>query len=253
MDIKRRQLLTGISVAGAGVLINACRSNTQTRTGGATNDENKNDAPAPGEAEPIEVTATEDLMREHGILRRALLVYQESAVRLRQDPASVPPDALEKTANLFRVFGEEYHEKKLEETFIFPAVKKTANAATAYVDILLAQHVRGREITDYLLSISQADKIASNSVEPLAKALESFVRMYEHHAAIEDTVVFPAWKAAVGGNELDALGEKFEEIEHEQFGSDGFETALKRMEEIEQSLGLSNLDMFTAPPPPAVK
>ena len=253
MDIKRRELLTGISVAGAGVLINACRSNTQTRTGGATNDENKNDAPAPGEAEPIEVTATEDLMREHGILRRALLVYQESAVRLRQDPASVPPDALEKTANLFRVFGEEYHEKKLEETFIFPAVKKTANAATAYVDILLAQHVRGREITDYLLSISQADKIASNSVEPLAKALELFVRMYEHHAAIEDTVVFPAWKAAVGGNELDALGEKFEEIEHEQFGSDGFETALKRMEEIEQSLGLSNLDMFTAPAPPVFK
>jgi len=249
MDMKRRQLLTGISVAGAGVLLNACR-NTQTSTGGATNNENKSDAPAPGEAEPIEVTATEDLMREHGILRRALLVYQESAIRLRQDPASVPPDTLEKTANLFRVFGEEYHEKKLEETFIFPAVKKTPNAATAYVDILLAQHLRGREITDYLLSISQADKIASNSVEPLAKALESFVRMYEHHAAIEDTVVFPAWKAAVGGNELDALGEKFEEIEHEQFGSDGFETALKRMEEIEQSLGLSNLEMFTAPPPP---
>jgi len=237
---------------GAGVLVNACRS-TQTRSGGATNDENKNEAPAPGEAEPIEVTATEDLMREHGILRRALLVYQESAVRLRQDAASVPPDALEKTANLFRVFGEDYHEKKLEETFIFPAVKKAPGAAAGYVDILLAQHVRGREITEYLLSISQADKIASNSVEPLAKALESFVRMYEHHAAIEDTVVFPAWKAAVGGNELDALGEKFEEIEHEQFGDDGFEAALKRMEEIEQSLGLSNLDMFTAPPPPAVK
>jgi hemerythrin-like domain-containing protein len=252
MDIKRRQLLAGISVVGAGVLVNACRS-TQTRSGGATNDENKNEAPAPGEAEPIEVTATEDLMREHGILRRALLVYQESAVRLRQDAASVPPDALEKTANLFRVFGEDYHEKKLEETFIFPAVKKAPGAAAGYVDILLAQHVRGREITEYLLSISQADKIASNSVEPLAKALESFVRMYEHHAAIEDTVVFPAWKAAVGGNELDALGEKFEEIEHEQFGDDGFEAALKRMEEIEQSLGLSNLDMFTAPPPPAVK
>jgi hemerythrin-like domain-containing protein len=249
LDTKRRQLLTGISVAGVGVLLNACR-NPQTRSGGATNDENKNEATAPGEAEPIEVTATEDLMREHGVLRRALLVYQESAVRLRQDPASVPPDTLEKTANLFRVFGEDYHEKKLEEVFIFPAVKKAPGAAAAYVDILLAQHVRGREITDYLLSISQADRIASNSVEPLAKALESFVRMYEHHAAIEDTVVFPAWKAAVGGNEMDALGEKFEEIEHEQFGDDGFEMALKRMEEIEQSLGLSNLDMFTAPAPP---
>ena len=249
MDEKRRQLLAGISLAGAGVLINACR-NPQTRSGGATNDEDKKEGPAPGEAEPVEVTATEDLMREHGILRRALLVYQETAVKLRQDAASVPPDSLEKTANLFRVFGEDYHEKKLEEVFIFPAVKKVPGAAAGYVDVLLAQHVRGREITDYLLSISQADRIASNIVEPLAKTLESFVRMYEHHAAIEDTVIFPAWKVAVGSNELDALGEKFEEIEHEQFGGDGFETALKRMEEIEQSLGLSNLDMFTAPAPP---
>ena len=250
MNEKRRQLLAGISIAGAGVLLNACR-NTATRRGGATNDENKNEGTAPGEAEPLEVTATEDLMREHGILRRALLVYQESAVKLRQDVASVAPDALEKAANLFRVFGEEYHEKKLEELYIFPTVKKVPGAPAGYVDVLLAQHARGREITDYLLSVSQADRIASNSVEPLAKTLESFVRMYEHHAAIEDTVIFPAWKAAIGASELDAMGEKFEEIEHEQFGEDGFEVALKRMEEIEQSLGLSNLDMFTAPPPPA--
>ena len=247
MDKTRRQLLTGISVAGAGVLLNACR-NTQSGSGSASNNEPK--GPAPGEVEPIEVTAAEDLMREHGILRRALLVYQESAVRLRQDPASVPPDVLEKAAKLFQVFGEDYHERKLEEVFIFPAVTKTPSAATPYVHVLLQQHERGREITDYLLSVTQADRIPSNSVEPLAKALESFVRMYEHHAAIEDTVVFPAWKAAVGGNELDALGEKFEEIEHEQFGDDGFEAALRRMEEIEESLGLSNLDMFTAPAPP---
>ena len=45
------------------------------------------------------------------------------------------------------------------------------------------------------------------------EALESFARMYDHHAAIEDTVVFPAWKAAVSEAELDELGGKFEEIE----------------------------------------
>ncbi|HLM24200.1 MAG TPA: hypothetical protein VK274_04045, partial [Pyrinomonadaceae bacterium] len=86
-----------------------------------------------------------------------------------------------------------------------------------------------------------------NSVEPLAKALESFVRMYEHHAAIEDTIIFPAWKAASGEAELDQLAAKFEEIETEQFGGDGFATALNRIEEIETSLGLFNLEMFTAP------
>jgi hemerythrin-like domain-containing protein len=246
LNEKRRELLAGISLAGAGILLNACRT-TPNRTGSATNEDNKNDSPAPGEATQVEVTATEDLMREHGILRRALLVYQESAVRLRQDPASIPLDALEKTANLFRVFGEDYHEKKLEEVYIFPILKKSPGTAASYVDTLLAQHTRGREITDYVLSSTKADRISSKDVEPLAKVLESFVRMYEHHAAIEDTVIFPAWKAATGEGELDELAERFEEIEAEQFGGDGFETALKRMVEIETGLGLSNLEMFTAP------
>lgn len=248
MDEKRRQMLTGISLAGAAVLLNACGPTSDS--GSATNQENKNEGPAPGEAEHVEVTAAEDLMREHGLLRRALFVYQESAQRLRQDPASVPPDTLEKAANLVRVFGEDYHQTRLEEVFVFPIVKKTPGAAATYVDVLLAQHARGREITDYLLSVSREDRIPANSIEPLAKALEAYVRMYQHHAAIEDTVVFPVWKTAVGEAELDLLAAKFEEIEAEEFGGDGFEVALKRMEEVEESLGLSNLQMFTAPEPP---
>jgi hemerythrin-like domain-containing protein len=243
----RRKLLTSLSLAGGGALLIGCRAKSSGTPGTATNEENKE--PAPGEAVTLEVTATEDLMREHGILRRALLVYQESAVKLRQDPAALPAEALEKTAQLFRVFGEDYHEKRLEEGYIIPLIKKVQGPVAAYGDVLLAQHARGREITDYLLSASKADRVATNQVENMAKTLESFVRMYEHHAAIEDTVIFPAWKAATGAEEYEQLSDKFEDIENEMFGRDGFESALKRIEEIEASLGLSNLDMFTAPPP----
>jgi hemerythrin-like domain-containing protein len=81
-------------------------------------------------------------------------------------------------------------------------------------------------------------------------ALESLVRMYEHHAAIEDTVVFPAWKQTLNSEQLDEMNEKFEEIEHAQFGKDGFDDALKQISEIEQSLGLGDLAQFTAPAPP---
>ena len=246
MDKKRRQLLSGISLAGAGVLLNACRA-TSNSSGSATNEDKKSEGPAPGELAPVDVTAVEDLMREHGILRRALLVYRESATRLRQDAASVPPDALEKVATMIRVFGEDYHEKKVEEVFIFPTLKRSPNPAAAYVDALVAQHARGREITDYVLGVTKADRIPSNEIERLAKALESFARMYEHHAAIEDTLIFPAWKTVAGEAELDELAAKFDEIEAELFGVDGFESAVKRMEEIESSLGMSNLEMFTAP------
>ena len=87
-------------------------------------------------------------MREHGILRRALLVYAETAPKLRSNKSSVVPEALQTTAKLFRAFGEDYHEKKLEETYIFPAVKQAGGSASALLDILIVQHNRGREITD---------------------------------------------------------------------------------------------------------
>jgi hemerythrin superfamily protein len=75
--------------------------------------------------------------------------------------------------------------------------------------------------------------------------------MYDYHSAIEDTIVFPAWKASLGEAELEELGAKFEQIEAEHFGDDdGFESAVMRMHEIEASMGLNDLATFTAPAPP---
>jgi hemerythrin-like domain-containing protein len=200
-----------------------------------------------------EVTATEDLMREHGVLRRALLVYRESALKLRGNPSAVAPDALQKTAKLFRSFGEDYHEKQLEEDYIFPAVKRAGGAAAGYTDILLVQHQRGREITDYIIAVTQGAKLGAATAEQLARALDAFVLMYENHAAREDTIIFPAWKQALSDKQLDEMGDKFEEIEHQQFGEDGFEMAVKQIADIEGSLGFADLAQFTAPPPPKVE
>jgi hypothetical protein len=47
------------------------------------------------------------------------------------------------------------------------------------------------------------------------------------------------------------MGEKFEEIEHQQFGEDGFDNAVKQIGEIESMLGLTDISQFTAPPPKA--
>jgi len=198
-----------------------------------------------------EVTATEDLMREHGVLRRALLVYTAAATKLHSNPSSIPPDALQKTAKLFRAFGEEYHEKKLEEAYIFPAVKQAGGEAATYPDILVTQHNRGREITDYIINVTQNAKLGANA-DDLAKALDAFVLMYRNHAAREDTIIFPAWKQTLTDKQLDEMNDKFEDIEHEQFGEDGFEDAVKQISAIESSLGLADIAQFTAPPPPKV-
>ena len=222
--ISRRQFIAGAGMLGAGVLLNGCAKKEGDK----------------------EVSATEDLMREHGVLRRALFVYSEAAIRLRSNPSFVSADALEKTAKLFRAFGEEYHEKRLEEAYIFPAVKKAGGEAARYPDILAEQHQRGREITDYILAVTRGAKLNANNAKPLASALESLVRMYRPHAAREDTIVFPAWKQVLTAKQLDEISDKFEDIEREQLGKDGFESAVRQISDIEGELGLADLAQFTA-------
>jgi hypothetical protein len=82
-------------------------------------------------------------------------------------------------AELFRQFGEEYHERKLEKAYIFPAVKKAGGLAAAHSDILLAQHAPGREITDYILAVTKGASLGINGAQ-VAGALDSLVRMYRH-------------------------------------------------------------------------
>jgi hemerythrin-like domain-containing protein len=246
-DSRRGFLRTVAPAVGAGLLF------TVTADGGQARGARRGGKPARASEEKEEggeVTATEDLMREHGVLRRALLVYAAAATRLRTDPGSVPPDALARTATLFRTFGEQYHEKKLEEDHIFPVVKKTSGAAASYPDVLITQHKRGREITDYVLAMSRGAKLGAASGVALADVLDGFVRMYQHHAAREDTIVFPAWKAALGERQVDQMGELFEQIERQQFGHDGFEDAVKQIGDIEGTLGIADIAQFTPPPPP---
>lgn len=226
---RRQALLSAVGVAvGASLLIPGC-----------------------SKAEEADVSATEDLMREHGVLRRILVIYRETAVRLRQGVGGLDVPALGQAASLFRTFGEDYHEQKLEEQHIFPALKRRGGEAAALIDTLLAQHDRGRETTAFIQSVCGAGRLGVADAEPLARALESFARMYEAHTAFEDTIVFQAWKASLSEQQLKEAGERFEDIEKAQFKGDGFDMAVEQVRAIEQRLGLADLGRYTMARPGA--
>jgi hemerythrin-like domain-containing protein len=195
--------------------------------------------------------AVEDLMREHGVLRRCILAWRETAGRLRMEPEDVDASALNDSAKLFRSFGEDYHEKKLEEAHIFPRVRHAVAGGAASVSVLMAQHARGREITDYILSVTGGAHVSAADAEMLARAFDAFDVMYANHMAREDTIVFQAWKDQLSPAEFAEMGNLFETIERAEFGGDGFDDAVRRIAAIEEKLGLTNLAQFTAPRAPA--
>jgi len=182
-------------------------------------------------------------MREHGVLKRVLLIYAEALRRLdtKQD---FPPDALANAAKIIRSFVEDYHEK-LEENFLFPRFEK-ANLLVDLVKVLRTQHQAGRRVTDITLRFANVGSLKNDSERAqLIDSMQQFIRMYNPHEAREDTVLFPAFRKIVSLHEFDSLGEDFEKKENELFGEDGFEKVVDQVAAIEKRFGIYELAQFT--------
>ena len=187
------------------------------------------------------VTAPEDLMKEHGVLNRCLLIYEEAMRRLR-NREEISPEVFNHTAQLIRTFVEEYHEKN-EENYIFP-VFEHAGKLTSLVETLKSQHLAGRAVTAKILELSQANTFRSTH-KPLLAECASFIRMYRPHEAREDTVLFPALRTILKPKQVEELGERMEEAEHKVLGDEGFEKSVAQVERIEKQLGIYELSQFT--------
>ena len=208
--------------------------------------------PAPKEKEKDEgekataderISPAEDLMREHGVLNRILLIYDHH-LRLLGTKQPFDGAVLASAADIVKRFVEEYHEK-LEENFLFPRFRK-AGKLVSLVGTLQKQHAAGRELTGQIRELGSLAtlKYVSDS-DKLAAALRAFLRMYRPHEAREDTVLFPAFRSIVSAHEYDALGEDFEKKEDDLFGDDGFFKVVDQVAELEKKLGIYELSQFT--------
>jgi hemerythrin-like domain-containing protein len=225
---RRREFLAGVT--GAGVVLVSSGAHAAERA--AARKEKAEDIPP-----------TEDLMREHGILRRILLVYDEAVRRLTTDDAAAV-GVIASAAALVRRFIEGYHEK-LEEEFVLPTLEK-AGKLVELTKVIRLQHAAGRKLTESILKGTKGGKSAGAQARHAISAdLQAFARMYAAHAAWEDTDLFPVYRQQFTEAQLDQLGEKFEEQEHKLLGGSGFEGSLKEVADLEKAFGIHDLARFT--------
>ncbi len=187
-------------------------------------------------------TPGEDLMSEHGLLKRLLLVYSAAIDQLAAGKTP-PAEAISDATQIIADYIEGFHEG-LEEAYVFPRV---SGAQPRLVQTLLVQHDRGRHLTTAIAAVA-----AENLSEPAPRAdlqryLRLFVRMYAPHEAWEDTVIFPTLREVTGQPTLDRLAERFADLQNSEYGDHAFGQMLQRVHGIEQQLGIADLDEFTPP------
>jgi hemerythrin-like domain-containing protein len=257
----RRKLLTGLgSLAGLGAAVGlGLGLGTATRaavlrgrsgTGfGAAGDGVDGDA---GWIEGHD-TPLEDLMREHAVLERVLLVYEEGARRLEAAAGGtvgaqldVAPETLSRAAGIVRRYIEDHHERD-EETHVFPRLERI-DAEVDLIATLRAQHAAGRRLTSEVLALSTFATWGDPAERArLVRAIRLFVRMYRPHAAQENTVLFPSFRRAVSQAEYEGLRVELEKSEHAAFGDDPYVAILGEVRELEGALGIGELAAFTPP------
>jgi hemerythrin-like domain-containing protein len=189
-----------------------------------------------------DVTTNEDLMREHGVLKRILLIYDEASSRLTAGK-DLDLSLVGQSANLIKTFIEEYHEK-LEEDHLFPLFEK-AGQLVDLTATLRTQHKKGRLLTQRIIANAKKTSPSADDKKLMVQDMQAFVRMYSPHEAREDTILFPALHKLISKHEYDSLGEDFEKKEKEQFGGDGFDLAVNKVTGIEKGLNIYDLNLFT--------
>ncbi|HTR88058.1 MAG TPA: hemerythrin domain-containing protein [Reyranella sp.] len=229
-DMRRRGL---IGVGALGGLVLAAPALADWRRQAEPKKAARNRAP---------INAPEDLMREHGVLERILLIYEVGGRRLGHGE-DIDPDLFTQAAQTLRDFIHDYHEKSEEEE-VFPRFKKAGQAVTL-VDVLVAQHAAGRKLTETVIKLAPTTRNSSDQKKLLADAMQATITLYRPHVAREDTDIFPALHSLLTPGEFEELGETLEKKEGAKFGADGFEKAVKVVAGIEKKLGTDDIGQYT--------
>jgi len=188
---------------------------------------------------PIPVGPIEDLMREHGVTQRIMLIYDRVLCKYGENQP-LPTEELKASARIAQKFIGDYHEQ-LEEPYIFPKFEKT-DQMIELINILREQHRLGRQLSGRIIDLSSATAFKNErSRRNTREALRAFNTMYRPHIAREDTVLYPTLHSLITPEEFNELGETFKQKETELFGKDGFQNLISQGEKLEKIIGTYDL------------
>lgn len=193
--------------------------------------------------EEVRYSPIEDLMEEHSILRRALLIYEE-CIRRMDIGEDFEPDLIIETTNVIKVIII-FHHALLEHEYIFPRFRE-ADKYVEMCDILTEQHGRAGEQEELIIKHANRDSINNpEEKDILINALKKSIRVFRPHIDREDTEMFPEFKTVVTAHEFYELGKKFKEIEDQKWGENGHRQMVDKIAKVEKALGINDLGSFT--------
>lgn len=193
-------------------------------------------SPALAQQSTLAPTPNEDLMHEHGLVGRVILIYRR-AIELLREGVNVDAALIGEPARLVARVIHGHHEVE-EEEIVFPLVDRTREM-NMLVEVLRGQHRAARTLTATIGNNATPERLKDpKRRSELIAAMRDFSSMYEPHGAFEDTLVYPAFRKTAGPAEYEKLARRFAENEQRMHGETGFERYVAQLARIEDVLGI---------------
>ena len=193
--------------------------------------------------ESVLVSPTELLSWDHAIMERLMIVF-ESKIASIAEGESRDLRPINHAALMLKEVGANHHMVD-EERLIFPKIELSGR----YDDLLKTlrlQHDRGRAILDRIIDLTRNSSVKSIAeMNEITHLCLSFTIMYRPHAALEETVIFPALYDFASNDEIMNIqaiirGEEKGLLQNKEFGR-----RLDSLAIIEAQAGTSDLSRFT--------
>ncbi|WP_230742715.1 hemerythrin domain-containing protein [Methanooceanicella nereidis] len=189
-----------------------------------------------------EISATEELSREHAILTRLIIAMENVLTRLSSDmKTDLTP--LNQSALIIKNIVIDHH-MKFEEENIYPKFKYDKTLMEV-ADKLQAQHDMARETTKRMLELTKSKKIGNEKERD--ELIQSGIMMSDLirvHIAWEESVLFTALQAALPKSSIEELDRKMLEDEAKFIGDEGLEKLFDDLSRIERAAGTHDISAF---------
>ncbi len=196
------------------------------------------------ELEEKESSPTEDLMKEHGVIERIMLIYQrmiEKAITGQEVDVSV----INRASKMVNEYVSKHHEHD-EEEYVFPKFRE-ANYIVDLVDTLEHQHNVSRELNLQVMELSsKGAEITQDEAVRLLDLCGMFINMYLPHISRENTILFPTFFDIVSPEYVQDTKKKMEDEEEKVLGETGFRGFVGHVAELEKEVGCHELSQYTA-------
>lgn len=193
-------------------------------------------------------TANENLMEEHGLNDRILVIYAR-AIQLMLARQSFDTECISAPARTMMTVIHDHHEVD-EEELVFPVLEKVGYGEV--ISHLQQEHRAGRSMTASILNSARSGVAGRRrQVRELASLMGDFIIMYTPHGGIEDSELFPAFRNAVGLERYAELARLFDARERKIGGRAAFNRHVAQITDIEYELGIGMALYARRPPIPS--